>query len=433
MQATKPNIVLIHCHDLGDYFGAYGGNSAITPTLDELAGEGVVLDAHFAAAPQCSPSRASMMTGLNPHRHGLMGLQNGGVWNMSTEIPTIANLLRDRGYQTASFGTWHISADLDAHGIEISDDATICEEATANALAFLDERDPGKPFFLLAGFFEPHREYTDRWDDLQDPTTLEIPPYLPDIAATRDEMSRFYGDVSRVDRSVGEILRRLDTNGLRDDTLLIFTTDHGIAMPLAKGTLYDPGLKIGAIIRWPGQIPARERLSQLTSNVDLLPTILEAVGFGDDIPDGLDGQSLLTALTDGAESDRDAIFVEMTWHDFYEPIRAIRTARHKLIRNFEVRDGMQGAADIRHSPIIPHMRWELREWPRPEYELYDLEADPHERHNIAGEAAAAEIETDLKARLNQYLEATGDPILEGPIEVSLAFHDFIVNAPAGLP
>ena len=432
MPVSNPNVILIHCHDLGDYFGAYPGNSAITPVLDELASEGIVLDAHFAAAPQCSPSRASMMTGLNTHRHGLMGLQNGGVWNMSAEIPTLANLLRDRGYQTASFGTWHISADTDAHGLDIFDGAPICEEATANALGFLDGRDPEKPFLLLVGFFEPHRDYTDRWDDLQDPAAIEIPPYLPDIAATREEMSRFYGDVSRVDRGVGQILQRLDDDGLRD-TLLIFTTDHGIAMPLAKGTLYDPGIKIGAILRWPGRIAAGDRFSGLTSNVDLLPTILDAVGGGADIPADLDGLSLWSALTGGDGPDRDAIFGEMTWHDFYEPMRAIRTTRHKLIRNFEVRDGMQVAADIRRSPIIPHLRWELRSWQRPEYELYDLEADPHERHNLAGETAAAEIEVELKERLNRYLASTGDPILSGPVEISPAFHEFIINAPAGLP
>jgi arylsulfatase A-like enzyme len=433
MPVSAPNIVLIHCHDLGDFFGSYPGNSAITPVLDELAGEGVVLDGHFAAAPQCSPSRASMMTGLAPHRHGLMGLQNRGVWNMSAKVPTIANLLRDRGYQTASFGIWHISADLESHGIDEWDEAPICEDGTVNALRFLNERDTAKPFFLLVGFFEPHRAYTDRWDDLQDPASLKIPPYLPDIAATREEMSRFYGDVSRVDRSVGQILHQLDADGLRDDTLLIFTTDHGIAMPLAKGTLYDPGLKIGAILRWPGRIDPGSRFSELTSNVDLLPTILEAIGAGDDIPAGLDGISFWDALTGGKELDRDAIFVEMTWHDFYEPMRAIRTAGHKLIRNFEVRDGLQVAADIRLSPIIPHMRWELRGWKRPEFELYDLEADPHERHNLAGDPSVADIESGLNLRLTEYLQATDDPILAGPIDISDAYHDFVVRAPAGLP
>ena len=433
MPVSAPNIVLIHCHDLGDFFGSYPGNSAITPVLDELAGEGVVLDGHFAAAPQCSPSRASMMTGLAPHRHGLMGLQNRGVWNMSAKVPTIANLLRDRGYQTASFGIWHISADLESHGIDEWDEAPICEDATVNALRFLNERDTAKPFFLLVGFFEPHRADTDRWTDLQDPASLKIPPYLPDIAATREEMSRFYGDVSRVDRSVGQILHQLDADGLRDDTLLIFTTDHGIAMPLAKGTLYDPGLKIGAILRWPGRIDPGSRFSELTSNVDLLPTILEAIGAGDDIPAGLDGISFWDALTGGKELDRDAIFVEMTWHDFYEPMRAIRTAGHKLIRNFEVRDGLQVAADIRLSPIIPHMRWELRGWKRPEFELYDLEADPHERHNLAGDPSVADIESGLNLRLTEYLQATDDPILAGPIDISDAYHDFVVRAPAGLP
>ena len=428
-----PNIVLIHCHDLGDLFGCYEDNSAITPVLDSLASEGAVLDSHFAAAPQCSPSRASMMTGLAPHRHGLMGLQNGGVWNMDSNVPTLGNMLRDLGYQTASYGTWHISADLDSHGIDNWDEAAVCEEATANALGFLEGRDSAAPFFLLVGFFEPHREFTERWDNLQASSSLKIPPYLPDIPETREEMSRFYGDVSRVDRSVGQILDWLEADGLREDTLLIFTTDHGIAMPLAKGTLYDPGLRIGAILRWPGRIDAGTRLSQLTSNVDLLPTIMEAVGAGTRIPAGLNGISFWEALTRGVDLERDAIFAEMTWHDFYEPMRGIRTFRHKLIWNFEVRDGLQLAADIRHSSIIPHIRWQLRKWKRPEFELYDLETDPLERHNLAGHPSVADIESGLNSQLTRYLESTGDPVLAGPVEISAAYHEFIVRAPAGLP
>ncbi len=428
-----PNIVLIHCHDLGDFFGCYPGNSAITPALDTLASQGAVLDNHFASAPQCSPSRASMMTGLAPHRHGLMGLQNRGVWNMDSSVPTLATLLRDLGYQTASFGTWHISTDLKSHGIDEWDETAICEEATATTLNFLRDRDSASPLFLLVGFFEPHREYTDRWDDLQDASGLRIPPYLPDIPETREEMSRFYGDLSRLDRCVGQILACLDEDGIRDDTILIFTTDHGIAMPLAKGTLYDPGIRIGAILRCPGRIDAGSHFSQLTSNVDMLPTIMEAVGAGTRTPADLDGISFWGALTGGDGLKRDTVLAEMTWHDFYEPMRAIRTARHKLIHNFEVRDGLQVAADIRRSPIIPHMRWQLRDWKRPELELYDLESDPQERRNLAGDPSAADIEAGLNARLNQYLQSTDDPILAGPVDISDAYHDFIVRAPAGLP
>jgi arylsulfatase A-like enzyme len=429
----QPNIILIHCHDLGDLFGCYPGNSAITPALNSLASEGVVMDSHFAAAPQCSPSRASMMTGLMPHRHGLMGLQNHGVWNMSTDIPTLANVLRDDGYQTASYGTWHISNDFASHGVDIWNEDALCENATANAVSFLTARTSTSPFFLMLGFFEPHRTYTDSWPDLQDPSSIQIPPYLPDIAETHEEMSLFYGDVSRVDRCVGQILDSLEAENLQNETMLIFTTDHGIAMPLAKGTLYDPGLKIGAIFRWPNQIDPGTRFTQLTSNVDLLPTVLEAIGSSATAPNNLDGISFWDSLTSNKKLPRDALFSEMTWHDFYEPMRSIRTSQYKLIKNFEVRDGMQLAGDIRLSPIVPKIRWELREWQRPEIELYDLHNDPLERHNLAGKPATSRIESALNSQLTDYLESTNDPILMGPIDISLEYNEFVIRSAAGLP
>ena len=429
----QPNIILIHCHDLGDLFGCYPGNSAVTPALNSLASEGVVMDSHFAAAPQCSPSRASMMTGLMPHRHGLMGLQNHGVWNMSTNIPTLANVLRDDGYQTASYGTWHISNDFVSHGIDMWDEDALCENATANAVDFLATRESTSPFFLLLGFFEPHRKYTASWPDLQDQSSIRIPPYLPDIVETREEMSLFYGDVSRVDRCVGQILTSLEKESIQDETMLIFTTDHGIAMPLAKGTLYDPGLKIGAILRWPNHIEPGTRFTQLTSNVDLLPTVLEAVGARATAPNNLDGISFWNSLSSNKHLPRDAIFFEMTWHDFYEPMRGIRTSQYKLIKNFEVRDGMQLAGDIQLSPIVPKIRWELREWQRPKIELYDLQSDPLERHNLAGKPATSSIESELHSQLSHYLASTNDPILMGPIDISSEYNDFVVRSAAGLP
>ena len=408
--------MLVHCHDIGDLIGCYPGNSADTPRLDELAAQGVVLERHFAAAPQCSPSRASMMTGLFPHRNGLMGLQNNGAWDMGSEQVTISDLLRDLGYATASFGIWHISQDLEPFGVEVSDqDARSCESATDRALAFLDGRDPDRPFFLMAGYFEPHRPWTDAWPNLQSPAAVTVPPYLPETEQSKAEMSLFYGEGSRTDESAGRIVDKLDELGIRDNTLMIFTTDHGIAMPYAKGTLYDPGLKIACILSWPGVIAAGTRYDALSSNVDLLPTIMEAADRLDLIPPDIDGLSLWAGLTNGAECDRDHVYAEMSWHDFYEPMRGIRTESHKLIRNFEPGTGLQLARDITSSPIVLEIRESLLSHPHPEYELYELGKDPLERNNLAGQADVRDLETRLKSDLNAWLRATADPILDGRI------------------
>lgn len=428
----RPNILLVHCHDIGAYMGPYPGNAAVTPNVDALASDGVVLENHFAAAPTCSPSRASMVTGLMPHRHGLMGLQNHGLWNMDPSIPTIASLLRDGGYQTACFGTWHVNDRPYASGFDIFDPESECERVAANVEEFMGARSSEQPFFAMAGFFEPHRVFTDRWPDRPDPDSLPVPYFLPDIPETREEMSNFYGDVARADWALGQILGALDRARQTENTLVVFTADHGIAMPLAKGTLSDRGCHIGAVLSWPGRLPANSRYGGLTSNVDLLPTFLQAAGAPDRVPEGIDGVSFLDAIRGGGAA-RDHVFSESTWHDFYEPMRSVRTLTHKLIRNFEVRPGLQLAGDIRQSPIVPHMRWQLRSLPRPEYELYDLANDPREQVNLAADGNRPDPMEELLALLERHLADTDDPILSGPVEPPASYWPFLARSPAGLP
>ncbi len=428
----RPNILLVHCHDLGTYLGPYPGNCAITPQADRLAAEGVVLDRHFAAAPTCSPSRASMVTGLVPHRHGLMGLQNGAIWNMDESIPTIPGLLREAGYDTACFGVWHVNDRPYASGFDVFDPESRCETVATNLESYLRHRGNGRPFFAMAGFFEPHRDFTDCWPDRPDPDRLSVPDYLPDIPESRLEMSNFYGDVARADQSLGAILDTLAACGLEESTLVMFTADHGIAMPLAKGTLYDRGSHIAGILRYPGQLPAGARYRELTSNLDLLPTFLEAAG-GPAVPAGLDGISFWSGIAGDRHRPRERVYCELTWHDFYEPMRSIRTGRHKLIRNFEVRPGLQLAGDIQQSPIVPYMRWQLRSHQRPEYELYDLAADPGEAENLAGEDDWQEVQAGLARQLQAHLAGTGDPILGGPVEPPQSYWEFVARSAAGLP
>jgi arylsulfatase A-like enzyme len=218
-----------------------------------------------------------------------------------------------------------------------------------------------------------------------------------------------------MDRAMGRVLAALEACDLNDNTLVIFTSDHGIGMPLAKGTLYDPGIKIPLIIRRPGSTAGGRRYDGLTSNVDLLPTVLEAVGAGELIPDGIDGRSLWPVVTDNARIDRKHVFAEQTWHDFYEPIRAIRTERYKLIRNFEPGNGWQVAADILQTRTTDVMRDQLRAWPRPEIEVYDLQEDPWERNNLVGDPAHRQVRQKLEAALEAWLVETQDPILDGVV------------------
>jgi arylsulfatase A-like enzyme len=239
-----------------------------------------------------------------------------------------------------------------------------------------------------------------------------------------------------MDAAVGQVLDTLQGCGLAENTLVIFTSDHGIGMPLAKGTLYDPGLKIRLIVNWNGRVSGGQRCEALTSNADLLPTILEAIGERDRIPANLDGHSLWPFIEHGEKVGHGHIFAEQTWHDFYEPMRSIRTARYKLIRNLEPGTGLQIAADILYTPTVEAMRETLCNWPRPEIEPYDLEQDPWERNNLAGNPDSLKIERTLLSELNGWLSRTDDPILDGVVPAPIGYweHFFAKSVgPGGLP
>jgi arylsulfatase A-like enzyme len=287
----------------------------------------------------------------------------------------------------------------------------------------------------MVGFSKPHLPWTETWPERPSPEDVIVPGYLPDDPRIREEISRFYGEVSRMDDAAGKVLAALSENDLDEDTLVIFTSDHGIGMPLAKGTLYDPGTKIPLILRWTGRMEGGRRYDGLTANVDLLPTILEAVGQKARIPENLDGHSLWPFIERGEDVAHPWIFTEQTWHDFYEPIRAVRNRRYKLIRNFAPVSGraagMQIAADILQTTAVDVMRETLRAWPRPELELYDLVQDPWERENLAGQPAVAEIQARLTRALDDWLSRTDDPILEGVVPAPPGYWEHFCAKQAG--
>lgn len=169
---VRTNVLLIHCHDLGDLIGRYPGNSAQTPHLDRMAEEGVAFTNYFCCAPQCSPSRGGMYTGLHPNRNGLMGLSYIGPWDLNPELPTMASVLRGEGYWTLQVGVFHVASDPLKYGFEASDRLrrSRCEEVGETAIRLLSQRPDDQPFFAVVGFAQPHRAYTATWPNLQDRT-----------------------------------------------------------------------------------------------------------------------------------------------------------------------------------------------------------------------------------------------------------------------
>ncbi len=432
----RPNILLLNCHDIGDHLPFYPGNSAIAPNLARFAAEGVIFDQYFAASPTCSPSRGTMLTGLMPHRNGLMALASGGHWEVRPEVPTLPAVLKTLGYHTACYGTWHISADFYDRGIDVGSQEDTPENSAESGIRYMRERDPNSPFFLMVGFNRPHRPYNVDWPELQDPEAITLPGYLPDDPIIRDEMVKFYSGVRRMDAAAGKVLDAAAELGLLEDTLIIYTSDHGIGMPLAKGTLYDPGLKIPLVLSWKGHIEGGRRFMGLTANCDLMPTILDAVGAAEAIPDPCDGHSLWPYAAAGEDVGHDYVYAEQTWHDFYEPLRSIRTDCWKLIHNYEPGPGLQLAADILNTPTVDVMRETLRSWERPEWEFYDLQNDPNERNNLSGAPEYAAIEAELRDKLQAYLEETDDPILSGMVKCPEGYWEHFCSkgaGPGGLP
>ena len=417
MQSDQTNIVLVHCHDLGQYVGCYGAPIQ-TPRIDNLSAEGAKFTRYACTAAQCSPSRGSIFTSRYPHQNGLMGLAHHG-WQLNDDEITLSMYLNDAGYSTWLLGEQHVTSDehpqrLGYQNIWVESDRAL--QVAKRAKEFLQEMagdETGQPFFASIGFEEPHRPYDAPGYPADDAAKVQPLPYLPDRPDIREDIAGLHGLIYTVDEAVGQIVQTIDEVGLTDNTLVIFTTDHGIAMPRAKGTCYDPGIMTVLIMRMPGLCEDGQQYDQLLSNVDLLPTLLELAG--QDVPERVVGRSFLPLLTGGDYQPRDHIFAEMTWHDKYNPMRAIRTEKYKYIRNFGERPLVYLPLDIYRAPAGLELRDEYYATRRPEEELYNLEDDPWEQSNLAGKPEYAEQVKAFRGQVQQGREATDDPLLEGPV------------------
>lgn len=405
------NVLIVHWHDLGRYLGAYGHDDVRSPRLDKLAAEGILFTRAHATAPLCSPSRGSLFTGRYPQGNGLVGLAHHG-WEYRAGVRTLPSLLSEAGWYTALFGMQHetsFPARLGYDEYDVSN--SYCEYVVAEATRWL-AHPPRKPFLLVTGFFETHRPYPhDRYDPA-DPEAVDLPDYLPDLPAVRDDLADFYGAITVADAAVGRLLDTLTETGLDSDTWVVFLTDHGPALPRAKSTLYDAGTGIATIVRPPTRLASPPRTyDDLFSGVDLVPTLLELLGVP--VPGEVDGVSHAAAL---AAADRDPVRTEVyttkTYHDSFDPIRAIRTKDYSYIENYAPRPLLDLPLDIEESApgqaVAP-----LSSSPRPSRELYDLRTDPTERNNLLLDGPTAEVQAtanDLSLRLNDWRMKTNDVI-----------------------
>lgn len=431
MQAR--NVIYVVAHDLGKELGTYG-SCFPTPNLDRLADRGVAFDEAYCTSPCCSPSRGCAMTGRTAHSNGLAGLANPGAeWKLPPSVRTIVDDFNDAGYETVHAGMEHERQNKHANRYRrVLDCGGWVEQAVDAAIGFLEPRSSdAPPFYLNVGTNEVHsgqwqtwkhdRRHS-RWKDvygLLPDEQVELPPFLPDTPEMRREWAAFGGCVRYYDTQIGRLLDAVERLGYTDDTLIVFTTDHGVAAHRAKGTLYRAGVEIALLMQLPGRAePATgPRYDGLIQNIDYRPTLLDACGIAP--PAEVQGRSFWPLLTGGDYPPHEAICLERNFHGDFDPMRSIRTTDWTLIRNFDPsRTRCWTPPEVEPDDITPrYEKWYTEMWPaatqpRPEYELFDRRQDPREWHNLADRPEHQAALAELNAGLDDWMHATADPLLE---------------------
>jgi arylsulfatase A-like enzyme len=419
-RVARPNIVYIHSHDSGQYFQPYGFDVP-TPNLQRLADGGVLFREAFSGAPTCSPSRAALLTGQSAHNAGMLGLAHRG-WSLHDYGQVMIHTLRKAGYRSILAGVQHIAEDPAVIGYDEilpfpparptdpRHESQMARNVAPRAVNFIAGR-PQQPFFLDIGFRETHRPYpTGRGNADADRVMPPMP--IPDVPDTRQDMTDYHASARDMDTGIGLVLDALDQYGFAHNTIVISTTDHGIAFPDMKCSLRDDGWRVSMIIRGPG-FPVGTACDAMVSHLDVFPTLCDYLGL--DRPAWLQGKSFLPVMTGAAAEINDAVFAEVTFHAAYEPKRAVRTKRWKYIRRF----------DHRETPVLPNCDdgpsksyWLNNGWrnqPVAAEALYDLVFDPTERNNLADDPAHLATLAEMRGHLEVWMKRTDDPLLKGPV------------------
>ena len=420
---NRPNILYLHSHDTGRYIEPFG-HPVPTPNLQALAEEGVLFKKYFTTHPTSSASRASLLTGMYPHNNGMIGLAHRG-FVLKDPRNHINFTLKKHGYHSVLSGVQHVVAKTgDDFYKTIGYDEFLGNPNVAHlkAAEWLDKA-PDSPFFLTVGFQETHREYPKHKGD-NNPDYLIPPQPLPDVPHVREDMADFTEAARTLDEKMGHVLTALRRNGLEDNTLVICTTDHGIAFPTMKCNLYDEGIGIFLIMRGPGGFTGGRIINSMVSVIDIFPTICELLEI--DKPDWLDGTSIMPLIRSEKDEIREDIFSQVNYHAAYEPIRSIRIKHYKYIRRY----------GNKRTPVLSNcddglskQYWLDNGWKDmilPDEELYNLVFDPNERNNLVTDISKKDILNQMRSRLDKIMKETNDPMQQGFI---VAPPDAVLNDP----
>lgn len=460
--ADRPNILLAISDDQSwPHASAYGCRSVETPAFDRVAREGVLFTNGFAASPGCSPCRAALLTG----RHCWQIEQAGThASDFPLKYATYPEILAGAGYFVGYTGKGWGPGNFRAMGRENNPAGPAFSQIktqpphggiantdyAANFAAFLEAKPDGEPFCFWYGASEPHRSF-EKGVGLKvgkDPDLVEVPPFLPDTPEVRSDILDYCVEIEWFDTHLGKMLEALEAAGELDNTLVIVTSDNGMAFPRAKANGYEYGIHMPLAICWPERVPGGRTVDDLVGFVDLTATILDAAGVRNpstEYPPA--GRSIADILESDAsglvDESRTAVFSSRErhsssrYHNLAYPIRAMRTQDYLYVRNFRPERWPAGAPqklnnngepgpmhagyhDIDACPtlsflvanrdvpeISPFFHWAVDL--RPAVEIFDIHADPGCLHNLSGDPAFADTETALREQLESYLMETGDP------------------------
>ena len=430
---AKPNILLILSDDHSvPYLGIYGNPDLKTPNLDQLARNGVLFNRAYTAAPQCVPSRATILTGRNVIDIGMSRFSAP----LPREIPTIPEFLDSVGYYTGICGRhFHLdgSARMPPETTQAFEKYNLVtfpdrvdylkkggdDEVLGQFQNFLDKVPTGNPFFMWMNYSDPHRPFTA---EAYEPASksLTVPEGMPDTEEVRKDLAAHEGEIMRLDEHVGEVLRELEQRGLAQNTIVIFMGDNGAALLRGKGTLYDVGIHVPLIVAGPG-VEKGAASDALISGIDIAPTVLELAGK--QAPEAMTGKSFVSALKGENYGGHEYIFATRVPHSsglpehtgYFDLSRTVFDQRYKLIYN-ALWQLPYSPVDFRNHPMWKDLANRAKAGtleekyvraffaePRSMFEVYDLKNDPHEFNNLSGHPEYADVEQQLKEELHEWM------------------------------
>ena len=416
--STPPNIILIIADDVGwNDLGCYGNPVVSTPNIDRIAQEGIRFTNAYLTASSCSPSRTSIISGRYPHNTGSAELHTP----LPASVTLFPSLLQEAGYYTAQAGKWHLG-DAARRGFD-----TIHDNGKENGdggealwLTTLRERPDDQPFFLWLAAIDAHRVWgPNEFSGKNEAAKITPPPFLADTDRTKQDLARYYDEITRFDDYIGKVEEELRRQGVLDNTIIIILSDNGRPFPRSKTRVYDSGMKTPFVVKWNAGLPKKGAVSNsLISVIDIAPTLLEVAG-AETLP-SFQGKSFGPVLQDPTREFRNYVFSEHNWHDHEALERMVRTKDYLYVLNLRPNLSNPGPADSNGSPSFQDLK-DLRDTghltaaqadvfvvPRPAEELFDCRNDPFQLANIASLSDYQDTLKDLRQVLQQWRNETYD-------------------------